>query len=140
MSALRDVPILLRAFSWSALSELSDIVMLGLSLYALGLPVDPAACVLGYIAVNTAAAIPSTPGQIGVFEATAAWALVASGVPEASALACAILYHLIHIVPSLAAGLPSLLRLRVERKQVEELERSQNLQAQPAPDVDRQPG
>jgi uncharacterized protein (TIRG00374 family) len=131
LSVLHDVPILVRAFVWSTLSELADVVMLGLSLHALGLPIDPAACVLGYIAVNTAAAIPSTPGQIGVFEATAAWALVASGIPEASALACAILYHLIHIVPSLAAGLPSLLRLRMERKQVEQIERSQRIPAQP---------
>jgi uncharacterized protein (TIRG00374 family) len=130
LSTLHDAPILVRAFIWSALSELADVVMLGLALHALGLPVDPAACVLGYIAVNVASAIPSTPGQIGVFEASAAWALVASGTPEAAALACGILYHLIHILPSLIAGLPSLLRMRVERREAEAAERSARMQAQ----------
>jgi hypothetical protein len=100
--------------------------MLALAMHALGLPFDPAACVLGYIAVNVASAVPSTPGQLGVFEATAAWALVASGVAESTALACGMLYHLIHIVPSLVAGLPSLLRLRVERREVEAAARSQH--------------
>jgi uncharacterized protein (TIRG00374 family) len=120
LSALHDRPILLRAFVWSLLSELSDVLMLACAFHALGVPVDPAACVLGYIAVNFSSAVPSTPGQLGVFEAAAIWALVAMDIPPETALPCAVLYHLIHIVPALAVGLPSLLRLRAERRPASE--------------------
>ena len=114
MSRLHDLRVLARVFVWSALSELCDVIMLALALHALGQPVDPAACVLGYIALNVGSAIPSTPGQLGVFEATVAWALTAMGVPASAALATGLLYHLIHAVPVLLLGLPSLLRIRRE--------------------------
>jgi uncharacterized membrane protein YbhN (UPF0104 family) len=112
LSRLHDLRVLLRALAWSVISELSDVIMLGLALRALGAPIDPAACVLGYIAVNAGSAVPTTPGQLGVFEAATAWALIATGVPASTALAAGLLYHVSHVVPALALGLPSLSSVR----------------------------
>jgi uncharacterized membrane protein YbhN (UPF0104 family) len=132
LALLHDRRTLARAFVWSALSELSDVAMLALVMLALGVPFDPAACVLAFIVVNVGSALPSTPGQLGVFEATAAWALVTAGVPPERALACGILYHLVHVVPVFVIGLPSLLRIRLERREAE-LARSRELAAQATP-------
>ena len=130
LGALSDIRVLLRAFLWSTLSELCDIAMLALVMHALGLPVDLAACVLAFVVMNVATVLPSTPGQLGVFEAMTAWALVAAGVPSESALAAGILYHLVHVVPVFLVGLPSLLRIRVERRE-DEIKRSRQLPVQP---------
>lgn len=116
LARLHDGRVVARAFAWSLLSELSDVGMLALALHALDLPVEPAACVLGYIAVNLSSAVPSTPGQLGVFEGAAAWALIASGLSAEHAIAGAVLYHLIHLAPVLLLGTPSLLRLRAARR------------------------
>jgi uncharacterized protein (TIRG00374 family) len=100
---------------WSTLSELCDIAMLALVLHALGLPVELGACVLAFVVMSVSTVLPSTPGQLGVFEATTAWALVAAGVPSESALAAGFLYHLVHVIPVFVVGLPSLLRIRASR-------------------------
>jgi uncharacterized protein (TIRG00374 family) len=131
LALLNDRRTLVRAFVWSALSELSDVAMLALVMYALHVPVDPAACVLAFIVVNVGSALPSTPGQLGVFEATAAGALVMAGISPERALACGILYHLVHVVPVFLIGLPSLVRIRGEQR--EEAARSRELAAQTTP-------
>lgn len=129
LAALNDAPTLLRTFVWSTLSELCDIAMLGLVMYSLGVPVDPVACVLAFVVMNISTVLPSTPGQLGVFEATTAWALTAAGVAPERALACGILYHLVHVVPVFVVGLPSLLRIRVERRE-DEIRRSMQMPKQ----------
>jgi len=116
LALLHDFRRLAQTFLWSLLSELCDVAMLAFALVALGIPVDPAACVLAFIVVNVGSALPSTPGQLGVFEATTAWALIASGIADERALAAGMLYHLIHVVPVFVFGLPSLLRIRAERR------------------------
>lgn len=116
LAMLHGARTLVATFAWSLASELCDVVMVGLALHAVGAPVDPPACVLAFIAVNVGSALPSTPGQLGVFEATAAWALVAAGVADERALAAGLLYHLCHVVPVFVIGLPSLLRIRAERR------------------------
>ena len=129
LAQLNDARTLLRCFVWSTLSELCDIAMLALVMHALGLPIDPVACVLAFVVMNISTVLPSTPGQLGVFEATTAWALVAADVPSDQALACGFLYHLVHVVPVFIVGLPSLLRIRIERRE-DEIRRSRQLPAQ----------
>ncbi|HEY4181309.1 MAG TPA: lysylphosphatidylglycerol synthase transmembrane domain-containing protein [Kofleriaceae bacterium] len=116
LALLHSPKTLASTFVWSALSELSDVAMLAMALHAVGAPVSMAACVLAFIVVNVGSAVPSTPGQLGVFEATTAWGLTVAGVADEKALAAGILYHLIHIVPVFLIGLPSLLRMRREQK------------------------
>ncbi|HEY4059279.1 MAG TPA: lysylphosphatidylglycerol synthase transmembrane domain-containing protein [Kofleriaceae bacterium] len=121
LALLHSPKTLASTFVWSALSELSDVGMLALALHAVGAPVNLAACVLAFIVVNVGSAVPSTPGQLGVFEATTAWGLTAAGVADEKALAVGLIYHLIHIVPVLLIGLPSLLRIRREQKAEESM-------------------
>ena len=130
LAQLNDARTLVRTFVWSTLSELCDVAMLGLVMHALGLPVDPVACVLAFVVMNMSTVLPSTPGQLGVFEATTAWALAATGVAPERALACGILYHLVHVVPVFIVGLPSLLRIRVEKRE-DDIKRSRELPVQP---------
>ncbi|MEO8361939.1 MAG: lysylphosphatidylglycerol synthase domain-containing protein [Vicinamibacteria bacterium] len=56
--------------------------------------------------------MPSTPGQIGLIEAGAVFALVGLGVGPNRSLAFALLYHAAHLLPLTLLGLPPLLRLR----------------------------
>jgi uncharacterized protein (TIRG00374 family) len=129
LAQLNDPKTLFRTFAWSTLSELCDVAMLGLVMHSLELPVDPVACVLAFVVMNISTVLPSTPGQLGVFEATTAWALVATGMAPEQALACGFLYHLVHVVPVFVIGLPSLLRIRVEKRE-DEIRRSRELPMQ----------
>ena len=71
----------------------------------------PGGWLLVYLAVNLASALPSTPGQIGLIEAGAVFALVGLGVGPNHSPAFALLYHLAHLLPTTLLGLPLLLRL-----------------------------
>jgi len=85
--------------------------------------------VLAFVVMNISTVLPSTPGQLGVFEATTAWALVAAGVPSEQALACGFLYHLVHVVPVFVVGLPSLLRIRLDKRE-DDIRRSREMPPQ----------
>jgi uncharacterized protein (TIRG00374 family) len=54
------------------------------------------------LGVNAAILVPVTPGQIGVYEVTAALVLRQAGMHPSAALVVALFYHLVHIVPTLA--------------------------------------
>ncbi|HEY4057152.1 MAG TPA: lysylphosphatidylglycerol synthase transmembrane domain-containing protein [Kofleriaceae bacterium] len=129
LATLTKLSVLVRTFVWSSFSELCDIAMLALVMHSLGLPVDLAACVLAFVVMNISTVLPSTPGQLGVFEAATAYALVAAGVASERALAAGFLYHLVHVVPVFLVGLPSLLRIRVEKRK-DDIARSMRMPAQ----------
>ena len=61
------------------------------------------AIIVGAVAV-LATAVPAAPGYVGTFELAATSAAVALGVPRAEALALAIVYHVITLVPIAVAG------------------------------------
>ncbi len=105
---LHATPVWGRALAWSCASDLADGAMIGLCLHAIGLPLPIGSWVVVLLAINLAIALPSTPAQVGVFEAGAVLALKAFGVPEAPALAFAVVYHAAHVVPTTAAGLVGL--------------------------------
>ena len=48
--------------------------------------------------------LPATPGHIGVLEAGAVVALTTSGVAAEPALAFALVYHAVHLVPGTILG------------------------------------
>lgn len=56
-------------------------------------------------AVNLAGLIPASPGQFGVFETFASLVLVATGVPEVTALAFALTVHMVIWLPVTLVGL-----------------------------------
>lgn len=90
---------------WSLLSDLLDVSMLVLCLLAVGIPVEPALPFLVYLALNLAMVIPGPPGHVGTLEAGAVVALAALGVNADLALAFALLYHAIHVLPVTLVGL-----------------------------------
>lgn len=73
--------------------------MLLLSFYALGLPIKLANAMYVLVGINSAIAIPGPPANFGTFEAGAVAALLLLGIDRTSALAFALVYHLLHVVP-----------------------------------------
>ncbi len=94
-----------RSLLWSCASDLADAAVLGLCLQAAGVHLGPAAWLVVLLAINLAILLPSTPGHLGVVEAAAGASLIALGVPAERALAGAVLYHAVQIVPSTVLGL-----------------------------------
>ena len=82
------------------------------SLQAFGLGGLPTgASLLLVAAVLLAAALPSAPASIGVYDAAVIWLLRALGAPLASAAALALITHAIGVVAYVGLGLISLLRV-----------------------------
>jgi len=105
-----------RSLLWSWASDLSDALVLGLCLEAVGVHLGLTAWLVALLAINLAILLPSTPGHLGVMEAAAGTALIALGVPPERALAGAVLYHAIQIVPSTALGLAVLRKRWIRRR------------------------
>ncbi len=100
---------------------LTDAAEVLLILLALRIEVPAAAALLVLLTLNLAITLPSTPAQIGAFEGGAAWALVWLGVPKEAALAFALVYHVMQVVPVTLVGAPGLrLALRAGAATVEQ--------------------
>src|SRR5206468_12339841 len=78
---------------------LVDAAMVALVLHAVGIPPSAGTCVLLLFAINVAVALPSTPGHIGAFELGGVLALRLLHVSDARALAFALLYHAVQVIP-----------------------------------------
>jgi uncharacterized membrane protein YbhN (UPF0104 family) len=93
-----------QSFLWSMASDLIEMALIGVCMAAVGIQISPAAWCVVLIAVNIAIAIPASPGQIGVLEAGAVLVLTGLGVDRSSALAFALIYHAVHLLPTTAFG------------------------------------
>lgn len=110
---------LVGVLAMSVLIFVVDGVMITLVLRAYEIDLPWAAPALVLLPVNIAIALPSTPAQIGLFEAAAVAGLTALGVSGERALAFAMTYHLIQIVPVLLiAGLTGKQLLRETRQRL----------------------
>jgi uncharacterized membrane protein YbhN (UPF0104 family) len=94
----------IRSLFWSLLSDAVDVLLVALCLRALGIEVHPAVWAMVLLSINLALLLPSTPGNLGVLEAGAVVALVAAGVRPEAALAFALVYHAVHLVPGTLLG------------------------------------
>jgi len=99
-----------RALAWSLSASLAawalEVKVASFSLRAVGLPLPLGPTLLVLLAVNIALAIPvATPANIGPLEIGATLALVEMGVPKERAVAFAVAYHLLQIVPIAIIGL-----------------------------------
>jgi hypothetical protein len=101
-----------RAGAWSIVSDACDVTMILLCLRAVGVTQPIAAGCAILLAINLAIAIPSTPAQLGAFEAGALFALARLGVSRDVAAAFALLYHAAHVVPTTILGGIALLLAR----------------------------
>jgi hypothetical protein len=70
----------------------------------LGLPLIAAAVPLVILFVNLALVAPNAPGNLGAFEAGAVLAVTLCGVSNTSAMAFALAYHAVHLVPLTIVG------------------------------------
>jgi glycosyltransferase AglD len=83
-----------------------EIVVIVITLAAVGLRLPVSAAFLVLLAVNLALALPfAPPGNVGTLEVGAALALVGFGVPREQALAFGIVYHVLQVVPIGVLGL-----------------------------------
>ncbi|MBI5547025.1 MAG: flippase-like domain-containing protein [Deltaproteobacteria bacterium] len=86
-------------------SWVADLAEVWLVLWALGIDLPPAAGLLVLLTLNMAIAVPSTPAQVGTLELGAVAGLTLLKVPDEKALAFALLYHGMQILPLILVGL-----------------------------------
>jgi uncharacterized protein (TIRG00374 family) len=85
--------------TWSA-----DLIAVLLVLHAVGIELPIGGGLFILFTFNLAVAVPSTPGQVGAMQIGALAATGILGIPEEPALAFALLYQLMQIVPLLIVG------------------------------------
>ncbi len=103
------------AVGWSIAAYLVDAAEIWLVLRALGIDVPWATPALVLLGGNLAIAVPSTPGQLGALEAGVIAGLAIARVPTSQALAFALVYHVMQLLPIVLVGLSGL-RLMTEAK------------------------
>jgi uncharacterized protein (TIRG00374 family) len=96
---------------WTLLHWLVCGLSFWLCFEAIGVQVPLTATLFALAVIAMGVAIPSTPGFVGVFEASALAALTVYGVPGDLAGAWAVVYHVISWLPVTAFGLVYFLRL-----------------------------
>jgi uncharacterized protein (TIRG00374 family) len=84
---------------------LLEVTMVVLCARAIQLPIGPALATIILLGINLAIALPSMPASAGTFEGGASLVLVLSGIAKGPAVAFALLYHAIQVVPVTIAGL-----------------------------------
>jgi uncharacterized membrane protein YbhN (UPF0104 family) len=96
---------LARALGWSLLSHLIDAVSIALCLLAADLHLPWAASLLILLSVTLVLTLPSAPAGVGSLELGAVAALEVLGVDPSRALAFALVYHAMQVVPVTLLGL-----------------------------------
>jgi uncharacterized protein (TIRG00374 family) len=109
-----DRPLLLRAIGWAAANWLLDAASLWVFVAAFGHLVSPVSLLVCYGLANVLAALPITPGGLGVVEGVLTSTLVGFGTPRTVALLGVISYRLINFWLPIPVGGAAYLSLRVE--------------------------
>ena len=111
LGATTDARALALSFSASLGAWILETNVAALSLRAVGLRLPLGSTLLVLLAVNFALALPvATPANIGTLEIGATLALVELGVPKETAIAFAVSYHLLQLLPIASMGLAIALR------------------------------
>jgi len=112
---LTDRALLARAATWAALNWLLDAASLWVFLAAFGQHIGPDGLLVAYGLAYVLAAIPVTPGGLGVVEAVLTTMLVAFGSPRGVALLGVVSYRLVNFWLPIPLGGLAYASLRVER-------------------------
>ena len=115
MHVLRNPKRLLVASATLVMVWVSDLLMVMLVLYAVGIDLPVAAGLLILFTLNLTIMVPSTPAGLGALELGALAATNLLGVPYEPALAFALLYHALQVLPLIIAGFVLELRLVIGR-------------------------
>jgi hypothetical protein len=94
----------------------ADLGMVLLVAHSVDIAISAAEGLLVLFTLNLLIAVPSTPAQVGALEVGALAALRILHVSEAPALAFALLYHVVQVVPLICVGLLLELRLVLGRE------------------------
>lgn len=121
-----DRRLMLRAVGWATANWLLDAGCLWVFLLAFGHRLGPDALLVSYGLANVVAAIPITPGGLGVTEAVLATSLVGFGTPRGIAVLAVLGYRLVNFWLPIPVGAAAYLSLRphqaAHRRRVEELQ------------------
>ena len=126
-----DRPMLYRAVAWATANWLLDAASLWVFVTAFGHRVGPDALLVSYGLAFVLAAIPLTPGGLGVVEGVLTSLLVGFGTPRGIAILGVVSYRLANFWLPIPAGGAAYLSLRLDRgatrtRRAEELERLAN--------------
>ena len=103
--AMGDPAALGRSFAASIGAWMVELVVIATTMKALAINAPLSASLVVLLAVNLALAIPfAPPANAGTLEMGASLALMGFGVAKEAAIAFAVLYHLLQIVPIVALG------------------------------------
>jgi uncharacterized membrane protein YbhN (UPF0104 family) len=97
--------LVVRALGSIVLSWATDLVEIAIVSYAVGLPVSAGTVCLVLLSIAVAICVPVAPGHAGSLELGAIAALDLCGVSRDRAVAFALLYHAMQIVPVVVVGL-----------------------------------
>jgi uncharacterized membrane protein YbhN (UPF0104 family) len=111
MHILRSPRRLSIVFALLALVWIADLGQVMLVLYAVGIKLPIAAGLLVLFTLNLTIMVPSTPAQVGAFEVGALAGLGLLHVEGEPALAFALLYHALQVIPIIIGGLVLEMRL-----------------------------
>lgn len=109
-----DRPLLARAVAWATANWLLDAASLWVMLVAFHHIVDPDSLLVAYGIANVLAAIPITPGGLGIVEGVLIPSLVGFGTPRGIAILGVISYRLVNYWLPIPAGALAYLSLRLE--------------------------
>jgi uncharacterized protein (TIRG00374 family) len=117
---LADRSLVRRALFWATVNWLLDAASLWVFVWAFGFRVGLDGLIVAYGLANVLAAVPITPGGLGVIEAVLTSSLVGFGAPRGIAILGVISYRLVNFwLPIPLGGLASLsLRLQPEERKV----------------------
>jgi hypothetical protein len=110
LSSLREPRRLIPVVGWTAAVWILAVASIycGARAFLLAVPVSTAVFVLA--ALGLGVAVPSSPGQIGVYEGTARYAFMLAGVDAAQGLAIGVIVHAINLLAVVAFGAIALSR------------------------------
>ena len=114
----RDPGLLRRAVGWAAANWLLDAGSLWVFLLAFGRAANPDGLLVAYGLANVLAALPVTPGGLGVIEGVLVPALVGFGTPRAVAILGVLSWRLVNFWLPIPAGGVSYLSLRLKEDRV----------------------
>jgi uncharacterized membrane protein YbhN (UPF0104 family) len=116
LTSARDPRALGQSLGASLVAWALEVPVIALSMKAVGLRLPLAATFLVLLAVNLALAFPfAPPGNMGTLEIGATLALVEFRVAKAQALAFALCYHFLQVIPIGILGLVLVWNARVRR-------------------------
>jgi uncharacterized membrane protein YbhN (UPF0104 family) len=116
LAAVHDGRALAASLAWGLAGWIAEGAIALATLAALGLPATPVAAALAVLAASAAAAAAVAPANAGSFELATAVALAGTGVPGDAALAFALAFHLVHVLPVALLGGAVLLREGIGRE------------------------